>query len=117
MAEEAAAAAEAAAEAAAAQEAAELQDLVLCLDICGVSQATLVAGITEKEGYRSLRQFSRVKHGEIAEMAKNLRTRKIPQPLQTIVSVVFILMRISFQKRVSEPCWRGHTIGLSVRVV
>lgn len=76
MAEEAAAAAEAAAEAAAAQEAADLQDLVLCLGVCGISTATLVGGITEKEGYLSLRQFSRVKHGEIAEMAKNLRTRR-----------------------------------------
>jgi len=76
MAEEAAAAAQAAAEAAAAQEAAELQELEACLDVCGLTSAALLAGITEKEGCRTLRQFSRVRPGEIGDMAKNLRTRK-----------------------------------------
>ena len=58
--------------AAAAQAAADLQDLISCLTVCGLSTAPLRNGIINREGKKSLEEFGQFRPEDIPELVKSL---------------------------------------------
>lgn len=96
-----------AAAAAAAQAAQDLQHLEDCLETCGLNTQGLRNGVTVREGYVSLRQFSRLRPNEIPSLAKNLRQRSGPHRVHYSDNQIRALSALSFwlneQRETGQP--------------